>query len=156
MVSNTHTCGMPELALDLTQSFISISCVVLVPVQALAERYTEQGDALSAILLLESSITEFAGALPKKDSVLLAAARQQVSDLMYSLSPVEARSVMTKRQGGGNGRTGAFGSSSSSGVSTLLRSLARDFTEPLGSYASGKRSAMLDGWVKGQPLPPVM
>lgn len=66
MVSNTHTCGMPELALDLTQSFISISCVVLVPVQALAERYTEQGDALSAILLLESSITEFAGHCPRK------------------------------------------------------------------------------------------
>lgn len=125
------------------------------PAQALAERYTDQGDALSAILLLESAISEFAAALSRKHSVILAPVRQQVSDLMYSLSPVEARSVMTKRQGGGNGRLGASQAGTGSS-SSLLRSLAREFTEPLGSYASGKRSAMLDGWVKGQSLPAVM
>lgn len=132
-------------------------------VAALAARYRDQRDVLSVVLLLEAALREVDGVLvgaPSSSSAAAAVAaagggtspsappelarlQRQADDLFGVLSAEEARQVVARRQAPGP---------------TLLRSVAREFTEQLGAYAPGgrrKSTGLLEQWRQGLPLNPI-
>ncbi|GIL88789.1 hypothetical protein Vretifemale_16676 [Volvox reticuliferus] len=122
-------------------------------VQALCERYQASRDPLSCVLLLEAALVMVTPVLRPtgrgagggrsssgRGPASLAAASELAGELMYSLKPPEARTVMTIRREGQ--------------LPSLMRRLARDFTEELAAYGK-KRNRWVDAFNKGGPLPPL-
>ncbi|GIL52216.1 hypothetical protein Vafri_7917 [Volvox africanus] len=124
-------------------------------VQALCERYQASRDPLSCVLLLEAALVVVSPLLRPtshgasggrsssvngRGSASLTAASELAGELMYSLKPPEARTVMTIRREGQ--------------LPSLMRRLARDFTEELAAYGK-KRNRWVDAFNTGGPLPPL-
>lgn len=72
-------------------SYAYLFCLPAVP-QAIAERYTEQHDSLSVIVLYEAAVRDLEGVAGTGNAELSAMAKE-ANNLMYTLTPAEARVV---------------------------------------------------------------
>ncbi|KAF6257495.1 hypothetical protein COO60DRAFT_1222582 [Scenedesmus sp. NREL 46B-D3] len=121
---------------------IQAACVI---VAAVGERYRQQQDLLSLVLLYEAAQAELdvPGVLPR-DDVLMRRLERQAADGFSVLETAQANLVTSKRK------------LQPGSASTALRQLARDCTEQLGVYTSSKRRmTRLEQWNKNLPLTPL-
>jgi len=109
-------------------------------VQLVGERYINQKDYLSAVLLFEATLKGLGRLLPEDHPGMVNLKQQTKELLLTAISPAEARVVSRKR----------------SDTKTALQSLAQGFTADLGVYALRKPGTSFpEQWKKGLKLPPL-
>ncbi|KAF5838911.1 hypothetical protein DUNSADRAFT_2001 [Dunaliella salina] len=109
-------------------------------VQLVGERYINQKDYLSAVLLYEATLKGLGRLLPEDHPGMVNLKQQTKELLLTAISPAEARVVSRKR----------------GDTKTALQSLAQGFTADLGVYALRKPGTSFpEQWKKGLKLPPL-